>query len=67
MSETFTLTATVWIPLVPDFLGSANGSGMIPLSAFSDIDLRRVGQLWTEDLLAKAAEQRAEALKSEDP
>ncbi len=67
MTKTLVITATVQIPQGPNFLRYADDSGALPLSAFSDDDLRRVGRAMTENLLTRAAEQRKLAKEREDP
>lgn len=47
----------VQVPLVPNFLRTA--SGTCPVSDFDDESLRAIGKAWTEDLIARAKEQRA--------
>ena len=65
MTTEVILTATVQTPEPPDSLRLGDGSSSMPLGAFPDADLRRVCQAFTEDLLARAAEQRMQARESE--
>lgn len=57
-NETIQLSAVVDVrlPMLPNFLRSSKDEGpvLFPLSAFSEADLRRIGQAWTEALIAKA-------------
>lgn len=48
--------AEVEIPKPPNFLRTP--SATLPVSAFPDHELRRIGELWTEQLIERAAEQR---------
>lgn len=48
-------------PRVPNFIRieeMAASEGKLPVSAFSEAALRRIGEQWTEALIARAKEQR---------
>lgn len=51
--------AEIEIPRVPNFFKTP--SSTIPISAVPEAELRRIGEQWTEDLIARAAEQDAGA------
>ena len=58
MAITLTVTATVKVPAVPNFLRTPDGQ-TLPLDAISDKDLREIGEVWAGELIAKAQRLRA--------
>ena len=44
--------AEVEIPIVPNFLRMGNRT--IPITAIEEKDLRKIGKLWTEELVKKS-------------
>lgn len=56
-TKNITVSARVEIPRVPNFLLLTDGQ-KLPVSALDDEGLRAIGAAWTEDLIARAAEQR---------
>ena len=53
------VTADVECPRVPNFLRMTDGQ-TLPVSAVDEDGLRRIGEAWTERLIERAAEQRAD-------
>ncbi len=53
-----TVAAKVNVPRVPNFLITEYGFSM-PVSAFTEDDLRNIGAQWVENLVARAKEQAA--------
>lgn len=71
MSSTLKVNVSlnVKVPMVPNFIFSkdrslrtanvsTSGDPMLPLSSFTDDQLREIGALWTESLIKRANEQR---------
>jgi len=50
------VTATIEIPTVPNFLRLASGQ-TIPVSAITEEGLREIGKEWIEALIVRAKEQ----------
>lgn len=57
--EKMYLPHAVKVPTVPNFLVFEDESGTVPIHEVSDDDLRMIGKLWTQALLARAARRRA--------
>ncbi|MBL4766312.1 MAG: hypothetical protein JKY94_01065 [Rhodobacteraceae bacterium] len=58
MTDTVDITIRVKAPRVPNFL-LGEGDASYPVGNVSDEQLRAIGKLWTEALLKRAREQRA--------
>lgn len=58
--KTYSVTAQVRIPQVPNFLIMEDGHSL-PLWAVSEKALEDIGKLWIEKLIARRAEQLKEA------
>lgn len=56
MIRTIKVTASVKVPMVPNFLQMEDGQ-TIPLRAITEDGLRELGKLWTEALVERAKEQ----------
>lgn len=59
------VTAEVVVPMVPDYIRTIDGQA-VPLHAFLDEDLERMGQEWTKALVMRAREQREDREGDED-
>lgn len=59
--RTVPFLAEVQVPQVPNFLRTvlAPLASSVPIDALTDDELRRVGEAWTEALIARANEMRA--------
>lgn len=66
-SDVVIIEAEVQVPEVPNYLRVLSplvvdkDRSVVPISTLSDDDLRKIGKLWTQRLLERAAEQRKEA------
>ncbi len=50
------ISITTRIPLTPNFIqtGSGNDNGILPISDFTEEELREIAAEWTEELIKKA-------------
>ena len=55
---TFTVKAEIEMPRVPNFLRRTDGETM-SIADFADEGLEEIGRLWTENLIKRAQEIRA--------
>lgn len=61
MSKTIRVTAAIKIPTPPNFLryeDPALHEATVPIESLTDEQLRKLGELWTEALLAHAQRRR---------
>lgn len=65
MPITLTVIATVQTPKVPTNLRMSDGQTM-PIEGVTDDGLRKIGEAWTEELIAKAHRRRALPTPQED-
>ncbi len=60
-TRTLTVQWPVQLPIVPNYLlHSQEGAQKVDIAHVSDDGLREIGQAWTEALIARATERRAE-------
>ena len=57
--RTIRVTASIMVPRTPNFLRFEDpGHGSIPIEDVAEKDLRKIGKLWTEELIERAEERR---------
>lgn len=59
-ARVLTVSATVKVPRVPNFLLTESGQSF-PLCAFEEDSLRELGAEWIENLIERSREQKADS------
>lgn len=57
MAKTISVTISIELPQVPNYLRTGDGKP-VPLSAATEEALRELGESWTEALVMRARQQR---------